>query len=150
MLFERCRGTDAYADFGAIRAFLMTGRGAGPCQGQDPDRSALDLRARRSFPAPDPPAASFYSSNCGGAHPEQHLVGYAGLMQADACAGFSRLYEANRKGGPIIEAACWAQGRRKFFSRGSARRRSQPWRSSASMFFSPASVRSTVLPRRSV
>ena len=25
------------------------------------------------------------------------------------------LYEANRKPGPIIEAACWAHGRRKFF-----------------------------------
>ncbi|MDD1547202.1 MULTISPECIES: IS66 family transposase [Bradyrhizobium] len=32
-----------------------------------------------------------------------------------AYAGFGRLYEANRKGGPIIEAACWAHGRRKFF-----------------------------------
>jgi transposase len=36
-------------------------------------------------------------------------------MQADAYAGFNRLYEATRKGGPIIEAACWAHGRRKFF-----------------------------------
>jgi transposase len=51
----------------------------------------------------------------GGADPEQHLAGYAGLMQADAYAGFGRLYEANRKGGPIIEAACWAHGRCKFF-----------------------------------
>ena len=57
----------------------------------------------------------FYSPDRGGAHPEQHLAGYAGLMQADAYAGFGRLYEANRKGGPIIEAACWAHGRRKFF-----------------------------------
>ena len=41
-----------------------------------------------------------------------------------ACAGscgpgslhfINGLYEANRKGGPIIEAACWAHGRRKFF-----------------------------------
>ena len=36
-------------------------------------------------------------------------------MQADAYAGFNRLYEADRKGGPIIEAACWAHARRKFF-----------------------------------
>jgi transposase len=36
-------------------------------------------------------------------------------MQADAYAGFGRLYEAGRKPGPIIEAACWAHGRRKFF-----------------------------------
>jgi len=57
----------------------------------------------------------FYSRDRGGEHPEQHLAGYAGLMQADAYAGFNRLYEANRKPGPIIEAACWAHGRRKFF-----------------------------------
>ncbi|OCK58395.1 hypothetical protein LMTR3_21590 [Bradyrhizobium sp. LMTR 3] len=36
-------------------------------------------------------------------------------MQADAYAGFSRLYEANRKAGSIVEAACSAHGRRKFF-----------------------------------
>ena len=37
-------------------------------------------------------------------------------MQADAYAGFNRLYEADAQaGGPIIEAACWAHGRRKFF-----------------------------------
>ena len=74
------------------------------------------VRDDRPFAGPDPPAAVFfYSPDRGGAHPEQHLAGYAGLMQADAYAGFGRLYEANRKGGPIIEAACWAHGRRKFF-----------------------------------
>jgi transposase len=36
-------------------------------------------------------------------------------MQADAYAGFNRLYETDRKGGPIIEAACWANARRKLF-----------------------------------
>ena len=36
-------------------------------------------------------------------------------MQADAYAGFNRLYEAGRKPGPIVEAACWAHARRKFF-----------------------------------
>jgi transposase len=36
-------------------------------------------------------------------------------MQADAYAGFNRLYEAARKPGPIVEAACWAHARRKFF-----------------------------------
>src|SRR5579872_3047434 len=74
------------------------------------------VRDDRPFAGPDPPAAVFfYSPDRGGAHPEQHLAGYVGLMQADAYAGFSRLYEPNRKGGPIIEAACWAHGRRKFF-----------------------------------
>ncbi|MGY3618437.1 hypothetical protein ACVJGD_004633 [Bradyrhizobium sp. USDA 10063] len=72
--------------------------------------------ATTAFGGPDPPTAVFfYSPDRGGAHPEQHLAGYARLMQADAYAGFGRVYQANRKGGPIIEAACWAHGRRKFF-----------------------------------
>jgi len=29
--------------------------------------------------------------------------------------GSTGLYEASRKGGPIVEAACWAHARRKFF-----------------------------------
>jgi transposase len=74
------------------------------------------VRDDRPFAGPDPPAAVlFYSRDRGGEHPEQHLAGYAGLMQADAYAGFNRFYEADRKGGPIIEAACWAHARRKFF-----------------------------------
>ena len=74
------------------------------------------VRDDQPFAGPDPPAAVFfYSRDRGGEHPEQHLAGYAGLMQADAYAGFNRLYQANRKGGPITEAACWAHGRRKFF-----------------------------------
>jgi len=62
-----------------------------------------------------PAAAFFYSADRGGVHPDAHLAGYAGLMQADAYAGFNRLYEAGRKPGPIIEAICWAHARRKFF-----------------------------------
>ena len=74
------------------------------------------VRDDRPFVGPDPPAAVFfYSRDRGGEHPERHLAGYAGLMQADAYAGFTKLYQANRKPGPIVEAACWAHGRRKFF-----------------------------------
>ena len=36
-------------------------------------------------------------------------------MQADAYSGYNRLYAAGRKPEPIIEAACWAHGRRKFY-----------------------------------
>ena len=74
------------------------------------------VREDQPFGGPEPPAAAFfYSRDRGGEHPEQHLASYAGLMQADAYAGFNRLYEAGRKPGPIIEAACWAHARRKFF-----------------------------------
>jgi transposase len=74
------------------------------------------VRDDRPFAGPGPPAAVFfYSRDRGGEHPEQHLAGFAGLMQADAYAGFNRLYEADRKPAPVIEAACWAHARRKFF-----------------------------------
>src|ERR1700680_1696847 len=74
------------------------------------------VRDDRPFAGPDPPAAVFfYSRDRRGEHPEPHLATYAGLMQADAYAGFNRLYEASRKPGPIVEAMCWAHARRKFF-----------------------------------
>jgi transposase len=74
------------------------------------------VRDDRPFGGPDPPAAAFfYSRDRTGEHPERHLAGYAGLMQADAYAGFNRLYEGSRKGGPIVEVGCWAHARRKFF-----------------------------------
>jgi transposase len=74
------------------------------------------VRDDRPFAGPGPPAAMFcYSRDRGGEHPERHLASYAGLMHADAYAGFNRLYETDRTGGPIVEAACWAHARRKFF-----------------------------------
>jgi transposase len=74
------------------------------------------VRDDRPFAGADPPAAAyFYSPDRGGVHPQEHLASYAGLMQADAYAGFDRLYEAGRRPGPIVEAACWAHARRKFF-----------------------------------
>ena len=36
-------------------------------------------------------------------------------MQADAFSGYNALYEKGRKPTPVIEAACWAHGRRDFF-----------------------------------
>jgi transposase len=56
------------------------------------------VRDDRPFGGCDPPAAVFfYSPDRGAKHPAQHLAGYAGLMQADAYAGFNRLYDARRK-----------------------------------------------------
>ncbi|MBV9201786.1 MAG: IS66 family transposase [Alphaproteobacteria bacterium] len=74
------------------------------------------VRDDKPFAGPAPPAAVFfYSRDRTAQHPERHLAGYAGILQADAYAGFNRLYEAERKGGPITEASCWAHSRRKFF-----------------------------------
>jgi transposase len=58
------------------------------------------------------PAVWFaYSPDRKGDHPQQHLRGFTGTLQADGYAGFNRLYE----GGQVQEAACWAHVRRKFF-----------------------------------
>jgi transposase len=74
------------------------------------------VRDDRPFAGPDPPAAVFfYSKDRTGEHPERHLEGFARILQADAYAGFNRLFEPDRKPGPVIEAACWAHARRKFF-----------------------------------
>jgi transposase len=74
------------------------------------------VRDDRPFGGEAPPAAVFfYSSDRGSIHPEQHLAGYCGILQADAYAGFNALYAPDRKGGPIAEAGCWAHARRKLF-----------------------------------
>jgi transposase len=66
----------------------------------------------------DPAAVWFaYSPDRKGIHPEQHLVSFTGILQADGYAGFDRLYQARDERGKarIVEAACWAHARRKFF-----------------------------------
>jgi transposase len=74
------------------------------------------VRDDRPFGGKAPPAAVFfYSPDRAGIHPERHLAGYCGILQADAYAGFNKLYEADRKPGPIREAGCWAHARRKLF-----------------------------------
>jgi transposase len=74
------------------------------------------VRDDRPFAGPDPPGALFfYSRNRRGEHPDRHLAGYSGILQADAYAGFGDLYDAKRKPAPITEAACWSHSRRKFF-----------------------------------
>ena len=74
------------------------------------------VRDDRPFGGQAPPAAVFfYSADRAGIHPEQHLAGYAGILQADAYSGFNTLYEPGRKPGPITEAGCWAHARRKLF-----------------------------------
>ncbi|MGI4946981.1 MAG: IS66 family transposase, partial [Janthinobacterium lividum] len=74
------------------------------------------VRDDRPFGGPEPPAAVlFYSRDRGGEHPRGHLARYAGILQADAFAGFNELYLPGRVPRPITEAACWVHGRRKFF-----------------------------------
>ena len=59
-----------------------------------------------------PPAAVyFYSPDRKGEHPAAHLKSFKGTLHADGYAGFNAIFEK----GAIIEAACWAHVRRKFF-----------------------------------
>lgn len=62
-----------------------------------------------------PAALFYYSPDRTAEHPEQHLATYSGICQADAYSGYNGLYVAGRKSGAIIEASCWAHGRRKFY-----------------------------------
>jgi hypothetical protein len=88
------------------------------------------VRDDRPFGGRAPPAAMFfYSRDRSGEHPRQHLAAWTGVLQADAYGGYGKLYDAARQPGPVIEAACWAHARRKFFVladiAAAARRRAQ-------------------------
>ena len=62
----------------------------------------------------DPPAVLFrYSPDRKGERPREHLKSFRGILQADGYAGFNGLYD--RKVDPLLEAACMAHARRKFF-----------------------------------
>ena len=79
-------------------------------------RAWVYVRDDRPFGVTAPPASLFYSSrDRSGDHPEHHLKGFAGILQADAYAGYNRLYLPDRKPGPVTEALCWSHSRRKFF-----------------------------------
>ena len=82
----------------------------------DTGRCWVYVRDDRPFGGPAPPAAMFYySRDRSGEHPQAHLEEYAGIFQADAYGGYTKLYEADRKPGPLVEAACWVHARRPFF-----------------------------------
>ena len=60
------------------------------------------------------PAVWFqYSQDRKGEHPAKHLKQFSGVLQADAFAGYNALYNEDREGGRIVEAACWSHARRK-------------------------------------
>jgi len=72
------------------------------------------VRDDRPASSTDPPAVWFaYSPDRKGKHQSDHLTHYDGILQADGYAGFNALYERDTQ--PLIEAACWAHARRKFY-----------------------------------
>ncbi len=69
------------------------------------------VRDERPAGSSEPAAVLFrYSPDRKGERPQGHLSSFTGVLQADAYAGFDRLY-----GQRIQEAACWAHVRRKFY-----------------------------------
>ena len=70
------------------------------------------VRDDRPAGSGDPPAVWYrYSPDRKGCHPQTHLRHFRGILQADAYSGFAPLYAS----GQIVEAACWAHARRKFY-----------------------------------
>ncbi len=59
-----------------------------------------------------PPLAWYrFTPDRTGAHPQKELAGFSGHLQADAYAGYGKLYHSGR----VTEVACWAHFRRKIF-----------------------------------
>ena len=70
------------------------------------------VRDDRPFGGPQPPAVLYcYSPDRKGEHPRAHLRDFEGILQADGYAGYAGLYGDGR----VVEAACMAHARRKFF-----------------------------------
>lgn len=66
----------------------------------------------RGSGATTPPLVWYeFTTDRTGAHPQRHLASFAGYLQADAYAGYDKLYATNR----VTEVACWAHFRRKIF-----------------------------------
>ena len=74
------------------------------------------VRDDRPFAGLAPPAAVYYASgDRRGEHPQKHLAGFAGILQADCYNGFEPLFDPRRRASPITPAFCFAHARRGFF-----------------------------------
>ena len=74
------------------------------------------VRDDRPFGGGAPPAALFhFSRDREMAHPNRHLAGWQGVLQADAYGGYNDLYRGDRDPGAVTSALCWSHARRKFF-----------------------------------
>ena len=75
-------------------------------------QSEIAVRDDRRAGSLEPAAVWFtYSPSRQGAHPQRHLAGFKGALQADAYAGFNELFA----GGSVREAVCMAHARRKLY-----------------------------------
>ena len=105
-----------HADDTPIRVLDRARRSAGFGKNVKEGRIWTYVRDDRPWAGPAPPGAVYYfSPDRKGEHPQNHLKGFKGILQADAYAGFRELYKADVNGNAQVrEAACWAHLRRDF------------------------------------
>jgi len=105
-----------HADDTPIRVLDPKMKLVGRERGVKEGRVWVYVRDDRPWGGNDPPAAAYwFSPDRKGEHPQTHLRNFIGILQADAYAGFHKLYEPGLDGEPRIhEAACWAHLRRDF------------------------------------
>ncbi|HUZ66468.1 MAG TPA: IS66 family transposase [Beijerinckiaceae bacterium] len=73
-------------------------------------------RDDRPFGRDGPPMVAYlFEESRGGACPDRHLMGFAGLLQVDGFSAYKRLAAHDRCGGPVTLASCWAHLRRRFY-----------------------------------
>lgn len=75
------------------------------------------VRDDTPFAGNNPPAFAYlFPPDRKGEHPQFHLAGFSGILQADAYSGFGALYRPDYMTGeqPIREVSCWANLRRDF------------------------------------
>mgnify|MGYP003473385211 CR=1 FL=1 len=51
----------------------------------------------------------------GAEHAVRHLAGFSGVLQVDGYAGYDKLTDPARAGGPLTLALCWSHFRRRFY-----------------------------------
>ena len=56
-----------------------------------------------------------YTPNRSRDGPIKWLDSFSGYLQADAYSGYDVIYQSGTSAGPVVEVACWAHTRRKFF-----------------------------------
>jgi hypothetical protein len=70
----------------------------------------------RPWDNPAPPAVIYsYAPGRGGKYVATLLEGFSGILQVDGYDGYNILTRADRKGGPVTLAYCWAHLRRRFY-----------------------------------
>lgn len=105
-----------HCDDTPIRVLDRSRRDKGLGKGVKQGRIWAYVRDQRPWAGTAPPGAVYYfAPDRKGEHVRQHLQGSSGILQADAYAGFNKLYEKRADGSrQFREAACWAHLRRDF------------------------------------